>query len=257
MADEDTTTATTTDPQEAINAAVAAREAELQASFQQQIAGLEESKNKLLSEKKVATDESRALKDVIGERDPAEVAKTLRALDDSEAMAFLKSGDIDKYNAKVTERVRAEADAERQAKEQMISERDQRIAEQDARIHKLTIHGDLLKAFRANGGKETEAAQEFATTLADRYWSVNEKGEKEVRDPKTGNLLMGKGGMMTEAEFCQQILRRDADLLFEPVQGSGASGGSGTTTKKYSEMSAAERGAFAAEHGDEALAALN
>ena len=258
MADDDTKdTTTNTDPQEAINAAVAAREAELQASFAQQIAGLEKSKNDLLSEKKAAVESSRALKDAIGERDLSEVSKTLKALDDSEAMQYLKDGDIEKYNAKLTERVKAEADAERQSAEQKIAEREKRIAEQDARIHSLMVHGDIVKAFIANGGKAEEVAQDFATSIADKYWSVNENGEKEVRDPKTGQLLMGKAGMMTESEFCQQILRRDASLLFEPVQGSGASGGgSGSSTKRYSEMSAAERGAYAAEHGDEALAAL-
>lgn len=228
----------------------------LEGKFKADIDALKGNSQKLLGEKTAEEEKRKSLEAIFGERKPEEVAEMLKRFESDEDAALLQAGKLDEFKKRIAERERTAGQAlvEQEAEKRTAAETQ--AAQFKQQIHDLTIGSAIKSAFVASGGVKEEKAQEYAAIEASRWWSINADGEKECRDPSTGELVKGKAGLMTEAEWVQEVYRPSAPFLFEGVQGSGSKGGSGKTSKPFNEMSLAEQSALVEEIGLEAAMAL-
>ena len=228
----------------------------IESKYKKDLEALQNNSKKLLGEKSEEAEKRKSLEAIFGQRKPEEVAEMLKRFESDEDAALLQSGNLDEFKQRITER-------ERVAHESLIAQEAEArtAAEQQAeqykqRIHELTIGTSIKSAFMASGGEEAESAQQYAADEAAKWWSINADGEKECRDPKTGDLVKGKAGLITEAEWVQEVLRPRSPFMFKGVKGSGASGSEGSSGgKAFKDMTIEEQSARVDEVGLEAAMA--
>ena len=228
----------------------------IEGKYKADIEALQGNSKKLLEEKASEAEKRKNLEAIFGERKPEEVAEMLKRFESDEDAALLQEGKLDEFKKRIAERERTAGQAlvEQEAEKRTAAEQQAAMFKQQ--IHDLTVGSAIKSAFVASGGVKEEKAQEYAAIEASRWWSINEDGEKECRDPKTGDLVKGKTGLITESEWVQEYFRPTASFLFEGVQGSGASGGTAKASKPFNQLSIEEQSALVDEVGLEAAMAL-
>lgn len=228
----------------------------IEGKYKSDIEALQGNSKKLLEEKATEAEKRKNLEAIFGERKPEEVAEMLKRFESDEDAALLQAGKLDEFKKRIAERERTAGQALVEQEAQARTAAEQQAAQFKQQIHDLTVGSAIKSAFVASGGVKEEKAQEYAAIEASRWWSINEDGQKECRDPATGDLVKGKTGLITEAEWVQEKFRPTAPFLFEGVTGSGSKGGTGKTSKPFNELSMEEQSALVDEIGLEAAMAL-
>lgn len=235
---------------------------ELSGKYTSDIEALQNNSKKILAEKAEEEKRRKQLEGMFGDKTPEQVAEILSGFESDEDAVLLQNGELDKYKQRVAERERTaaaalvEQEAQKTAAEKERSEAYLQQSEQyKKQIHDLTVGTAITSAFIAAGGKKNEKAQEYVSLEAQRWWSINADGKKECRDPATGELVKGKTGLITEAEWVQEKYRPNADFMFEGVQGSGAGGSNQPGNIPFKDLNPQQQADFISEHGVEAALA--
>lgn len=190
------------------------------------LAEFRENNRKLFDQVKVLTDQMKQFEGIDPDRYKAAI-EVLENIERSNEADALKKGDVESV---VKRRLTA---AEREWKAQLKAQADAAAAAAQERDLFRNRYSDMLIATtitEAVGrvGKVRNGALPDIRFRAGSSWKVNEKGELVPMDGKGGVAYNTKGEPLTPDEWAASLLK-DAPHLFEPAQGGGGKGTTGTT----------------------------
>jgi hypothetical protein len=167
--------------------------------------------------------------------DPEKYKEFAKKMQDIEDKKLLEAGKVDELVAQKTERMRADYENQITKIKEALDGRDKDLTGLQNRLSEVLIDSELTKALTQIGGVK-QGAMEDLIARGRRVWKLEDG--KPV--PKEGDrILYGKDGKeaMTFVEWAQ-IQTEVAPYFFEPSNGSGASGNTGT--KKIGGVNMAE-----------------
>lgn len=177
---------------------------------------LEQKNKEVLAENKAFRDQMKAWEGL----DPAHVRNLLQKIEGDEELKLITEGKHDEVIKKRTEKVEATYKAQLKTLEEKNREYETKLTESDSRIKKLIIDNNIVTKFASAKGLDT--ATDDVVARAHQIFKI-ENGEAIPRDPKTGEIIQGKNGIMTQDEWIES-LRVSAPHLFPAGESGGPRG---------------------------------
>lgn len=215
--------------------------AAIQAAVDEAVKGLKDKNAELIKDKKELKDELGSLKSKVDGLDLDAIKVLLDKSNQDEETKLIAEGKIEEVIQKRTEKMREEH-------EKLLKAEKDRADKAETYANKFrqsVIQGQIVQA-AVEMGALSEATADIAF-LAQSQFSLDENG-KAVAIDANGEVVIGKDGSnpVTPKEWVEG-LRENKPYFWPKANGSG-SPGSGTSTKKWSDYTEAERAALAREN---------
>ncbi|XZV00557.1 hypothetical protein ACT4YK_12515 [Acinetobacter baumannii] len=215
--------------------------AAIQAAVDEAVKGLKDKNAELIKDKKELKDELGSLKSKVDGLDLDAIKVLLDKSNQDEESKLIAEGKIEEVIQKRTEKMREEHEKVLKAEK----ERADKAETYANKFRQSVIQGQIVQA-AVEMGALSEATADIAF-LAQSQFSLDENG-KAVAIDANGEVVIGKDGSnpVTPKEWVEG-LRENKPYFWPKANGSG-SPGSGTSTKKWSDYTEAERAALAREN---------
>lgn len=194
----------------------AALQAQLK-TMQDSMAKLDAKNKELLGENKSMRETTKAWEGL----DPTSVRSMLEKFEGDEELKLISQGKHDEVFKKRSEKIEATFQAQIKTLQEKLDGEKKRGDTNEERVKKLIIDTNVVTKFVA--AKGLESAMDDVVSRAHQVFKI-EDGEAVPRDPKTGAIMQGKDGIMTQEEWIE-TLRISAPHLF-PAGESGKPKGS-------------------------------
>ncbi|WP_279722831.1 hypothetical protein [Acinetobacter baumannii] len=215
--------------------------AAIQAAVDEAVKGLKDKNAELIKDKKELKDELGSLKSKVDGLDLDAIKVLLDKSNQDEESKLIAEGKIEEVIQKRTEKMREEHEKVLKAEK----DRADKAETYANKFRQSVIQGQIVQA-AIEMGALSEATADIAF-LAQSQFSLDENG-KAVAIDANGEIVIGKDGSnpVTPKEWVEG-LRENKPYFWPKANGSG-SPGSGTSIKKWSEYTEAERAALAREN---------
>lgn len=215
--------------------------AAIQAAVDEAVKGLKDKNAELIKDKKDLKDELGSLKSKVDGLDLDAIKVLLDKSNQDEESKLIAEGKIEEVIQKRTEKMREEHEKVLKAEK----ERADKAETYANKFRQSVIQGQIVQA-AVEMGALSEATADIAF-LAQSQFSLDENG-KAVAIDANGEIVIGKDGSnpVTPKEWVE-CLRENKPYFWPKANGSG-SPGSGTSIKKWSDYTEAERAALAREN---------
>ncbi|HAV5501201.1 hypothetical protein ABLU05_12740 [Acinetobacter baumannii] len=215
--------------------------AAIQAAVDEAVKGLKDKNAELIKDKKELKDELGSLKSKVDGLDLDAIKVLLDKSNQDEESKLIAEGKIEEVIQKRTEKMREEHEKLLKAEK----ERADKAETYANKFRQSVIQGQIVQA-AVEMGALSEATADIAF-LAQSQFSLDENG-KAVAIDANGEVVIGKDGSnpVTPKEWVEG-LRENKPYFWPKANGSG-SPGSGTSIKKWSDYTEAERAALAREN---------
>ncbi|MFY5845803.1 hypothetical protein ACOUEK_17965 [Acinetobacter baumannii] len=215
--------------------------AAIQAAVDEAVKGLKDKNAELIKDKKELKDELGSLKSKVDGLDLDAIKVLLDKSNQDEESKLIAEGKIEEVIQKRTEKMREEHEKVLKAEK----DRADKAETYANKFRQSVIQGQIVQA-AVEMGALSEATADIAF-LAQSQFSLDENG-KAVAIDANGEVVIGKDGSnpVTPKEWVEG-LRENKPYFWPKANGSG-SPGSGTSTKKWSDYTEAERAALAREN---------
>lgn len=215
--------------------------AAIQAAVDEAVKGLKDKNAELIKDKKELKDELGSLKSKVDGLDLDAIKVLLDKSNQDEESKLIAEGKIEEVIQKRTEKMREEHEKVLKAEK----DRADKAESYANKFRQSVIQGQIVQA-AVEMGALSEATADIAF-LAQSQFSLDENG-KAVAIDANGEVVIGKDGSnpVTPKEWVEG-LRENKPYFWPKANGSG-SPGSGTSTKKWSDYTEAERAALAREN---------
>jgi hypothetical protein len=135
---------------------------------------------------------------------------------------LVKKGDVEQIRERATAAIKEDHARQIKAKDDIIAEKDNKLAQLSGSLKKITIDNALLSEANQRGLKK--GADRFLLATAERFWDLDADSKPVVKDDN-GKIRYGKNGdEMRPAEWLDEIQSQHS-YLFEGNTGSGTPGG--------------------------------
>lgn len=215
--------------------------AAIQAAVDEAVKGLKDKNAELIKDKKDLKDELGSLKSKVDGLDLDAIKVLLDKSNQDEESKLIAEGKIEEVIQKRTEKMREEHDKVLKAEK----ERADKAETYANKFRQSVIQGQIVQA-AVEMGALNEATADIAF-LAQSQFSLDENG-KAVSVDANGEVVIGKDGTnpVTPKEWVEGL--RESKPYFWPKANGSGSHGSGTSIKKWSDYTEAERAALAREN---------
>ncbi|MDC5551022.1 hypothetical protein NRA66_16360 [Acinetobacter baumannii] len=215
--------------------------AAIQAAVDEAVKGLKDKNAELIKDKKELKDELGSLKSKVDGLDLDAIKVLLDKSNQDEESKLIAEGKIEEVIQKRTEKMREEHEKVLKAEK----DRADKAETYANKFRQSVIQGQIVQA-AVEMGALSEATADIAF-LAQSQFSLDENG-KAVAIDANGEVVIGKDGSnpVTPKEWVEG-LRENKPYFWPKANGSG-SPGSGTSIKKWSDYTEAERAALAREN---------
>ncbi|MCT9382822.1 hypothetical protein KTI22_01035 [Acinetobacter baumannii] len=215
--------------------------AAIQVAVDEAVKGLKDKNAELIKDKKELKDELGSLKSKVDGLDLDAIKVLLDKSNQDEESKLIAEGKIEEVIQKRTEKMREEHEKVLKAEK----DRADKAESYANKFRQSVIQGQIVQA-AVEMGALSEATADIAF-LAQSQFSLDENG-KAVAIDANGEVVIGKDGSnpVTPKEWVEG-LRENKPYFWPKANGSG-SPGSGTSIKKWSDYTEAERAALAREN---------
>ncbi|MDC5549885.1 hypothetical protein NRA66_10465 [Acinetobacter baumannii] len=215
--------------------------AAIQVAVDEAVKGLKDKNAELIKDKKELKDELGSLKSKVDGLDLDAIKVLLDKSNQDEESKLIAEGKIEEVIQKRTEKMREEHEKVLKAEK----DRADKAESYANKFRQSVIQGQIVQA-AVEMGALSEATADIAF-LAQSQFSLDENG-KAVAIDANGEVVIGKDGSnpVTSKEWVEG-LRENKPYFWPKANGSG-SPGSGTSIKKWSDYTEAERAALAREN---------
>ena len=204
-------------------------DAKVKALVEKEVAGLKANNQALKEEKKKFQEKSKILDDLGGEEGIKQFQEMQARLAEDEDTKLFLSGDREKYNDRITNRVREDADARIAAiqAELEVSNERARVAEESYRNQQVALS---IREATGKAGVNPRLSKAVEGQIVGDVFYDSKQSSVFVRDPNDpDSVRYGKEGKpMTVVELVE-MMREDQPELFLSSTGSSAVGGSSSS----------------------------
>ncbi|HGH3613639.1 TPA: hypothetical protein ACJK7E_002699 [Acinetobacter baumannii] len=215
--------------------------AAIQVAVDEAVKGLKDKNAELIKDKKELKDELGSLKSKVDGLDLDAIKVLLDKSNQDEESKLIAEGKIEEVIQKRTEKMREEHEKVLKAEK----DRADKAESYANKFRQSVIQGQIVQA-AVEMGALSEATADIAF-LAQSQFSLDENG-KAVAIDANGEVVIGKDGSnpVTPKEWVEGL--RENKPYFGPKANGSGSSGSGTSIKKWSDYTEAERAALAREN---------
>lgn len=202
-------------------------ELRIQEEVNKQVAGLKANNQALKEEKKKFQERAKIIEDLGGEENIHQLMEMRARLQEDEDTKLFLSGQREKYNERITSRVREDAEARVRALEERLQEASRVAEESQSRFNQQQLSFAINEA-TMEAGVNPRLKKAVEGQVRDQIFFDPESNRVYVRDPDDPSAVRyGKEGRpMTPTELIE-IMKDDQPELFLKSTGSSAVGASG------------------------------
>lgn len=200
-------------------------EARLQEEVEKRVSGLKSNNQALKEEKKKFQERARILDELGGEEGLQQLLEMRSRLQEDEDTKLFLSGERDRYNERITSRVREDAEARMKVLQQQLEEATKQATESQERFNQQQLRFAMNEATDA-AGVNPRLKKAVEGQVRDQIFFDPQSNRVYVRDPDDPSAVRyGKEGRpMTPTELVE-IMREDQPELFLQSTGGSAAGG--------------------------------
>jgi hypothetical protein len=201
-------------------------EERIQKEVEKQVAGLKANNQALKEEKRKFQDRAKLIEDLGGEDSIQQLMEMRSRLQEDEDTKLFLSGEREKYNERITNRVREDADARMRSLQEKYDSALNRISEVESRYNNQQLSFVMNDATQA-AGVNPRLRKAVEGQLRDQVFYDADSGQVLVRDElDPSSVRYGREGKPMTVTELVELMREDQPELFLQSTGANATGSS-------------------------------